>query len=364
MTLTKGFKINIQKAEKSAIDQVDFDNIMFGKNFTDHMLVCDYKDGAWQTPEITPLVNFSMHPGTAALHYGQSIFEGLKAHRNESGQVSIFRMKDNFNRMNLSAERMAMPAIPEELFMEGIKKIIEIDQKWVPEGKAKSLYIRPFLFSTDAYIKVKVADNYRFVVILSPAGPYFSEAVKIWVETKYSRSSEGGTGYAKAAGNYGGSLYPAQIAQTKGYEQVLWLDASEHKYIEEMGAANIFFVKNGKVITPQLGPSKLAGITRDSIIVILKDWDVEVEERMITIDELKEGILDGSITEAFATGTAVTLGPVAAFGLEKEDLNLPDYTTWKIAPKIKDFLLEYKSGNVEDKFGWNTIIPAEIPLNN
>jgi branched-chain amino acid aminotransferase len=356
MSSVKDFAIDIQKIEHSTINQVDFDNLLFGKNFTDHMLIADYCDGAWQTPKIMPLANFSLHPGTASFHYGQAIFEGLKAHRNDEGHVSIFRMEENLYRMNRSAERMAMPQIPEDLFLEGIKKLVELDQKWVPEGKDKSLYIRPFMFSTDAYIKVKVADTYRFVVILSPAGPYFSESVKIWVETKYSRAAEGGTGFAKAAGNYGGSLYPAQLAQKKGYEQVLWLDAAQHKYIEEMGAANVFFVKNGVVITPQLGPSKLAGITRDSIITILKDWNITVEERMISIDELREGILEGSITEAFATGTAVTLGPVASFGLEDVELKLPDYSQWTIAPKVKAYLLEYKAGNVEDKFNWNTSI--------
>ncbi len=352
MLPTTKIPIDITLNPTSKLQEVDFDNLVFGKSFSDHMFIADCIDGVWQTPQILPFGNLNMSPATAGLHYGQSIFEGLKVHKNEKDELLSFRLIENFNRLNFSAKRMSMAPIPEEIFMEGIKALVNIDKNWVPQGKGRSLYIRPLYISMDEWIKVRVASDYRLIIFGSPAGPYFDDAIKVWVEEEYSRSAEGGTGAVKAAGNYGGSMYPTQIANERGYHQVIWTDASENKYIEETGAANVFFVIDGKIVTPSLSKSKLAGITRASIIHILQYWNLPIEERMISKEELREQLKAGKVTEAFATGTAVTIGPIATIGYQEADYDLPKSDTWTVIPRLRQYLHDLKVGNIEDPFDW------------
>ena len=264
--------IEIIKTTDSRINQFDPQNIQFGKLYSDHMLIAHYDNGAWGKATIEPFSNLSMHPATTFIHYGQSIFEGIKAYKNEQGEALIFRPHDNWKRFNVSAERMGMPAVPEDLFMEGLKELIALDSNWIPSEDGTSLYIRPFMFATDEFIGVKPAEQFTFMIITSPAGPYYSKPVSIYVHDEYTRAFPGGIGYTKAAGNYGASMYPTMKVREMGYDQILWTDAVEHKWVQEIGTMNVFFVIGDKVVTPDLvGGTILAGVTRASMIEILKE---------------------------------------------------------------------------------------------
>ena len=279
--------INISKIEKSKLNDINLENIPFGKYFTDHMLEVDYEDGEWKTPEIKPYQPLLLSPSTAALHYGQAIFEGIKAYKNADGEAYIFRPHDNFKRFNISAERMQMPQVPEDIFMEGMRMLIELDKNWIPQMEDHSLYIRPFMFSSDEMIGVKPSDKYKFMILLSPTGPYYSTPMRIYVEEKYVRAVPGGVGYAKAAGNYGGAMYATAQAKLKGYDQVLWTDAYEHKYVQECGTMNVFFIIGNTAITPNLDEGTiLAGVTRNSTMVLLQEMGFKVEERALSIDDI------------------------------------------------------------------------------
>ena len=281
--------INVTKVEHSKLNDINLENIPFGKYFTDHMLEVDYEDGEWKNAEIKPYQPLLLDPSLAALHYGQAIFEGIKAYKNEAGEVSIFRPVDNFRRFNISAERMQMPQIPEEIFMEGMRMLIELDNNWIPQQEDHSLYIRPFMFSSDTMIGVKPSEKYKFIIILSPTGPYYNTPMRIYVEEHYVRAVPGGVGYAKAAGNYGGAMYATAQAKLKGYDQVLWTDAFEHKYVQECGTMNVFFIMGNTAITPDLKEGTiLAGVTRDSTMVMLRDMGFNVEERSLSIDDVIE----------------------------------------------------------------------------
>jgi branched-chain amino acid aminotransferase len=272
--------INITKVEHSKLNDINLENIPFGKYFTDHMLEVDYEDGEWKNAEIKPYQPLLLDPSLAALHYGQAIFEGIKAYKNEAGEVSIFRPIDNFKRFNVSAERMQMPQVPEDIFMEGMRMLVELDKNWIPQQEDHSLYIRPFMFSSDTMIGVKPSEKYKFMIILSPTGPYYNTPMRIYVEEHYVRAVPGGVGYAKAAGNYGGAMYATAQAKLKGYDQVLWTDAFEHKYVQECGTMNVFFIIGNTAITPDLKEGTiLAGVTRDSTMVMLRDMGFNVEER-------------------------------------------------------------------------------------
>ncbi len=329
------------------------DELVFGKNFTDHMFVCDYVDGAWQTPEIIPYGDMQFSPALAALHYGQSIFEGIKAYRQPDGGVSIFRPIDNWKRMNVSAVRMDMPEIPEEIFVEGLRRLIEIDDQWVPKFDETSLYIRPFMFSTDAFIGVKTSDNYRFCIICSPSGPYYSKPVNIYVQDEFVRAVPGGIGFTKAAGNYGASMYPTHEVKRKGYDQILWTDALHHKYVQEIGTMNVFFIVDGVAITPDLSSGTiLAGVTRASIIQLLQEFGIQVEERPIDINELVTAYREGKLTEAFGSGTAASMSYIQSLTYKEERLELKDVSEWDIAPKIKKHLDDIRYGRIDDKYNW------------
>ena len=296
---------NITKIERSKLNDINLENIPFGKYMTDYMLEVDYENGKWQTPEIKPYQPLLMAPSLAAIHYGQSIFEGVKAYKNPEGEPYIFRPLDNFKRFNKSAERMQMPTIPEEIFIDGMKQLIKLDINWIPAKEEHSLYIRPFMFSTDETIGVKPSENYKFMIILSPTGPYYATPMRIYVEEHFVRAVPGGIGFAKAAGNYGGSMFPTAQAKLKGYDQVLWTDAFEHEYLQEVGTMNVFFIIGNKAITPSLEDGTiLAGVTRDSVLVVLQEMGLEVAEEKISIDQLMAAHASGELKEVFGTGTA------------------------------------------------------------
>jgi branched-chain amino acid aminotransferase len=316
------------------------------------MLVADCDNGVWKTPEIIPYGDISYNPALASLHYGQSIFEGMKAFRNVNDEVVMFRPEENFKRFNISAERMCMAQVPEEVFLGGLNEVLKIDAAWVPKGEDNSLYLRPFMFASDVYLGVRPSYNYRFMIIMSPAGKYYSEPPKVKIETEYIRAATGGVGYAKCAGNYAASLYPAKLAQEQGYTQLLWTDAQTHTKFEESGTMNVFFVKSGKLLTPLTSSTILKGITRDSLITIAKDSGYEVSEQDIYVKDIVDGIKDGSVTEVFGTGTAVVVSPFSGIGFEGEDIALPAITSSSISSILKTKLDGIRKGEFTDTHGW------------
>jgi len=344
--------ILITKSETSKLNSLDLTNVPFGKHFTDHMLEADYEDGEWKNVEIKPYQPLMLAPSNAAIHYGQSIFEGIKAYKHENGEAFIFRPYDNFKRFNISAERMQMPQVPEEIFIEGMRKLIELDQAWIPTKADHSLYIRPFMFASDEVIGVKASDNYKFMIILSPTGPYYATPMKIYVEEKYVRAVAGGVGYAKAAGNYAAAMYATAEAKKKGYDQVLWTDAIEHKYLQEFGMMNGFVIIGNTAITPDLGEGTiLAGVTRDSVMTILKDMGLNVEERHISIDEVMEAFKNGELKEVFGTGTAATISLIKELRY-KDTVMQFDTDQWKISPEVKRRLTAIREGKEADTYEW------------
>jgi branched-chain amino acid aminotransferase len=349
---TDTVKINIRKTEKSRIDQFDPENIVFGTLFTDHMLVADCVNGVWGVPEIIPFGDMAFNPAISSLHYGQSIFEGMKAFKNEANEVLLFRPLENFKRFNISAERMAMAQVPEEIFIGGLEALLRLDAAWVPKGEDNSLYLRPFMFASDEYLGVRTSLSYRFMIIMSPAGQYYSAPPKVKVETEYIRAAAGGVGYAKCAGNYAASLHPTRLAAQQGYNQLLWTDAAEHKYFEESGTMNVMFVVNGKLITPAVSSTILKGITRDTLLKIATNMGIAVEERKVSVAEIIEGISNGSVTEIFGAGTAVVVSPFAAIGFEGKDYDLPSITEDSISIKLKNRLNSIRTGAAADTFGW------------
>jgi len=344
--------INITKAERSKLKDINLENIPFGKYFSDHMLEMDYEDGEWKNPEIKPYQPLLMDPSLAAIHYGQSIFEGIKAYKNEAGEAFIFRPLDNYKRFNISAERMQMPQLPEDIFMEGMRLLVELDKNWIPQQKDHALYIRPFMFSSDHMIGVRPSEKYKFMIILSPTGPYYSAPMRIYVEEHYVRAVPGGVGYAKAAGNYGAAMYATAEAKKKGYDQVLWTDAFEHKFVQECGTMNVFFIIGNKAITPGLETGTiLAGVTRDSVITVLKEMGLDVEERRLNIDEIIEAHKAGQLKEVFGTGTAATISLIKELRYKDYVMEF-DVDTWKTAPAVKAQLNAIRYGRVPDTHGW------------
>lgn len=344
--------IKIEKIQVSKLLELSLENLPFGRYFTDHMLEADYINGAWTNISIRPYQALLFEPALSALHYGQSIFEGIKAYKTESGEAYIFRPQDNFIRFNTSAERMCMPTIPEEIFIEGMRQLIEVDKDWIPNRKDHSLYIRPFMFSTDAFLGVKPSATYKFLIILSPSGPYFAAPMKILVEENYTRAAPGGVGFSKNAGNYGGSLIAARKANEIGYDQVLWTDAFEHKWLQEVGMMNVVFIIDGVAVTPSLEEGTiLKGVTRDSVLTLLKKRGIQVEERRISIDELIEAYNAGKVQEVFGTGTAATIAPIKEMKY-KDTIMQFDTDQWTIAPAIKKDMDDIKSCAVADENGW------------
>lgn len=348
---TETLAIKITKTKESRIKEVDFNNIPFGKVFSDHMFTMDYKDGEWSNPEILPFGKMLFSPAMSSLHYGQSIFEGMKAFRKD-GEVYTFRAKDNFARLNRSADRMCMPNIPNKLVMNGLKELLRTDKEWIPENETNSLYIRPFMFATDEYVGIRPSETYKFMIFCCPVGNYYSEPLKVKIETHFTRAANGGVGEAKAAGNYASSLYPAKLANEQGYHQLLWTDSKKHKYIEESGTMNVMFVINNTLITPSLSGTILPGITRNSVLTIAKDWGYNVEERQITVTEVIEAVKNGTLTEAFGAGTAATIAQIQTIGHDGMDYDLPEIKGREFSNRVLKFLNNIKRGQETDKWGW------------
>ncbi len=345
--------IKVTITNHSRWNEVDWSNLPFGKIFSDHMLVMDYADGEWKQPEVVPFQSISIHPATSALHYGQAIFEGLKANRTPDGEVLIFRPDMNAKRFQESCERMCMPVIPEDLFVELVRKVVEVDEKWVPSKDGESLYIRPFLFATDEFVGIRPSETYKFIIFTSPVGAYYSEPVNVKIEEFYTRASIGGVGRAKTAGNYGASLLPARQGQMKGFHQLVWTDGIAHKYIEESGTMNIIFLINGTLITPsEEADTILRGITKRSVLEIAEKWGIPVEERKVSVEEIITAIKNGTLEDAFGAGTAATIAPIAKIGFREEIFLLPPIETRTISNKIRQYLDDIKFGKTEDVFHW------------
>lgn len=345
--------IKITKTTNSKLSTVDFDNLPFGKHFADHMFEIDYADGKWGEPTIVPFANLSMHPATSALHYGQAIFEGLKAQRGVDGEILVFRPDMNAKRFNESAKRMSMAEVPEEIFLDGLKALLDLDKDWVPTNEGQSLYIRPFMIATDDYVGIRPSEKYKFLIICSPVGGYYTDPVPVKIETEFTRAAEGGVGRAKAAGNYAASLYPAKLAAEQGYRQLVWTDAKTHTLIEEAGTMNIVFVIDDVIITPsEEKDTILKGITKRSMVDVAKDWGYKVEEREVTIVEIIDALKNGTLQDAFGAGTAATIAPISLIGYDGVDYDLPSIESRTFSNKLKTYLTDYKKGKVEDKFNW------------
>ncbi len=346
--------IKVSKTENSRLHEVDALNINFGKHYSDHMLIAYYENGAWNPPEIMPFHDLRFSPATTFLHYGQAIFEGVKAYKDANGNATIFRPYDNWRRMNRSAVRMAMPEVPEELFIEGMRHLVEVDKNWIPNSEDTSLYIRPFMLAIDEFIGVRPAEKFMFIIITSPAGPYYNKPVSIYVQDQYVRAFPGGIGFTKAAGNYGMSMYPTQKIKEMGYDQILWTDGFEHKYVQEIGTMNVFFVIGDKVITPDASNDLiLEGVTRDSVITLLREKGITVEIRPLSIDEIEAAHKAGQLKEAFGTGTAASIAPIYALTYHDDKMLLPPMETWDVANWLKAELADIRYGRKADAHGWN-----------
>ena len=351
--MTETLDIKITKTNHSRLAETDFSNLQFGRTFADHMFVADYADGEWKNFQIVPYGDITVSPAMSALHYGQAFFEGLKAYKHADGQVSVFRPDKNAKRFNKSAERLCMPALPEDIFIQSILAVVDVDRDWVPAQPNHSLYIRPFMVATDPFLGVAASKTYKFIVITGPTGPYFSKPMRVKIETHYTRAAEGGMGYAKSAGNYGGAMLPARKAIEEGFDQLLWTDANEHKYIEEMGAANAMFMLDGKLITPAVKDTILDGVTRDTVITLAKEMGYTVEERKVSVAEVLEGAKNGKLTDAFAAGTAATIAPVGSISYNREEYHLSDPATREFSIKVRKTLDDIRYGIVEDTHDWN-----------
>jgi branched-chain amino acid aminotransferase len=345
--------IEIRKVEQSRVSQVDWDNLGFGKVFSDHMCVVEYKDGKWSTPVIQPYGPMQFSPAISALHYGQALFEGLKAFKNDQNEVFVFRPDKNAHRFNVSARRLCMPEFPEDLFVECINQLVNLDKAWIPTKDGESLYIRPHMFAVDEYVGVRPSENYLFVIFTCPVGKYYTGEIKVKIEPMFTRAAKGGTGHAKAAGNYAASLWPTKLAQEAGYNQILWTDGQTHEYFEESGTMNVIFKSGNTVFTPMVSDSILDGVTRDSVLAIAKDWGMEVEERKVSVKEVMELLQKGQLDEAFGAGTAATIAPIRVINYEGNDYQLRPFTEWEFAPKVAEYMDRLKRGMESDTHKWN-----------
>jgi branched-chain amino acid aminotransferase len=350
--------INIDVIKSTNLKQKPSEeNLGFGTKFTDHMFVVDYEEGkGWHNPRVEPYQPIEMDPAAMVLHYGQTVFEGLKAYNSSNKETLLFRPMDNFKRLNLSCQRVSMPTVDPELAMAGLTKLLELEKEWIPSNEGNSLYIRPFVFATDPFLGVRASLRYKFIIILSPVGAYYPEGVnpvKIYVEENYVRAIRGGLGTAKTAANYVASIKAQMEAKEKGFSQVLWLDGVERKYVEEVGTMNVFFKINGEIITPALDEGTiLAGITRDSTIALLKNWGYNVVERKISIDEVIDAKNNGTLEEAFGTGTAAVISPVGELFYQNQANVINNGKIGEVSQRIYDTLTGIQLGKLEDTFNW------------
>jgi len=351
--------MQIKKAKKTKIHKVDFSRLGFGDVFSDHMLRMDYKNDKWGPARITPFAHVHMLPSLTVLHYAQAVFEGLKAFRTREGTVNVFRAEKHIDRFNRSCHRLCIPEIDKKVFMEGILKLVETEREWVPKQKGYSMYIRPFVFASDNNLGVHVSKTYKFFIILSPVGAYYKEGmnpVKLITAIEHTRAAEGGTGFAKTPGNYAASLFAAHEAQKKGYTQVLWLDGMLKHYIEEVGTMNVFFYIGDELITPHLGGTILAGVTRDSVIHLARDWGMKVVERRLAMDEVIEAWESGKLKEAFGTGTAAVISPIGSITHKEKTIVINDDKIGTLSQKLYDTITGIQYGEKPDKFSWITKI--------
>jgi branched-chain amino acid aminotransferase len=354
--MTKLEEISVLKTTSTRISKELVEQNEFGAVISDHMFIADYHHGDWHNARVIPYSDLTLNPATLALHYGQSVFEGMKAFKMKNGKVSIYRIEKHLQRFNRSLERMCMPTVPEYLFTEALKKLVETDRNWIPEGEGHSLYLRPFVFASEARFGVKIAEEYKFIIFGGPVGPYYGKPLKLKVETHYSRAIKGGTGFAKCAGNYGASFYPAKLAKEEGYDQVLWTDGKEHKYIEESGTMNVMFVVDDLLVTPATSDSILDGVTRDSILQLADTLGMKHEERKVSIEELEGWMKSGRLKEAFGAGTAAVVAPIEHINIEGNDYTLPSASPETFMMRVKKKLMDIRTGQEEDVFSWNTLV--------
>lgn len=348
-------KIDIRKATESKINTINFDNLAFGAVFTDHILVCDYIDGAWQTPEIKPYEPFVLDPSAKVFHYGQAIFEGMKAYKDEQDQVWLFRPQENHKRLNKSATRLCMPEIPEAIFMDGLKQLIDLDREWVKKGEGNSLYIRPFTIAIGPGVIAAPSSQYRFSILLSPVKSYYAGEVKVLIAEHYSRAANGGIGAAKAAGNYAGQFYPTKLANDAGFQQIIWTDDATHTKLEEAGTMNLFFNINNTLFTAPVSERILDGVTRKSLIALAQKEGIAVEERSVLVSELVEAAQNGSLKEVFGAGTAAVITPIIGFSYQDTYYELPKSDN-SLAQNLKTKLTNIQTKTAEDPFGWTVKI--------
>lgn len=346
------YNIKINETTKPLLGKVDFDKIPFGKTFSDHQFLCDYKNGEWQNPRIEPFKDFTIHPANLAIHYGQSVFEGMKASKMSDGTPALLRPEMHAQRLNASARRMCMPEFPEDLFVQAVEELVRFDSGWIPPKIGSALYIRPFMFALGDSIGVRPADEYLFAIITGPVGPYYTKPVRLLVEETYVRAVGGGTGEAKTAGNYAASLLPALLAQSKGFDQVIWMDAHEFKYIQEVGTMNLLFVIDGKVVTPATDGAILKGITRDTFLQILKDKNIPTEVRPIAIDELVDAYKAGKLQEAFGAGTAAVVSHIESITYRDFTMTLPPVENRPIGTMLFDEINNLRAGLIPDTHNW------------
>ena len=350
--ITTGQKIAIQETKRSRLPETDLDQVKFGRTFSDHMFVMDYVDGEWREPRITEFKDLQMSPACLVLHYAQTIFEGLKAYKSADGKVNLFRPQANIARMNRSAHRMCMPPIPEDLFMDALVTLVNKDRGWIPGDAEGALYIRPVMFAADEFIGVRTSETYKFIIFTCPVRGYYSEAVRVKIETHYSRAFPGGTGEAKCGGNYAASLFPAKLAHDKGYHQLVWTDGVEHKYIEESGTMNVFFRIGDTLITPDTDGTILHGVTRDSIIQLAKRENLKVEVRQVTVEEVVNALRNGTMMEAFGAGTAATIAHIQSIAFEGAEYELQPMEHRTFANQLGQQLDDIRRGRAADTFGW------------
>jgi len=344
--------IPVTRASQSRLTQALRENSEFGATFSDHMLVADWQGGEWQSPQIVPFGPIPFSPALTPFHYGQAIFEGFKAHRTANGGIALFRPRQNFLRMNRSAARLAMPEIPESLFLDGVAELVRTDRDWVPHREGGALYIRPVYFGVDDTLLVRPANRFRLIVMTSPVGPYFSQPIRLLAEERFVRAFPGGTGESKAAGNYAGGLLAARLAQEKGFHNVLWLDGVGRHYIEESGVMNIFFVLDGKAVTPPLEGTILPGVTRDSALILLPEMGIPAVARKVSVDEIIAAHDSGTLTEAFGVGTAAIVAPVALIHYRNRDIQFPPPSDSSVAARLRARLVAIQTGREPDSHNW------------
>ena len=342
--------MEIIRSNKTKINDVEFKKLSFGKTFTDHMFLCEFKDGKWNSPKIIPYDNFSISPASSVFHYGQAIFEGMKAYKDNDNNVWLFRPEENYNRLNKSCERMCMPKIEKDLFFNGIKELLTIDKEWIGKGDT-TMYIRPVVFATEASIVASPSKEFSFFILCSPASAYYFNPLSVLIEDTFIRAAKGGVGYAKAAGNYAGSFYPTSLAIEKGFDQIVWTDSVNHKLVEEAGTMNIFFRIDNKLITPQITDTILDGVTRKSVITVAKDSGIDVEVRDIEVSEIIQEYENGNLTEVFGAGTAAVIAPINSFGYKEKKYILKDIDD-PFGPIIKKKIVDIQNNLTEDKYNW------------